>query len=63
MNIKVFRIAKPPLKGLGTFVFFSLMALSSMILAPIFFIVFIFYSKQYIDGAVEGIIRATEENT
>lgn len=55
LNIKVFRIAKPPLNFSGKLTYFTTMAAMSFIFAPIFFLVFIFYSQTYIDGAVERV--------
>lgn len=54
---KILRLANAPLDWYGKSVYYGVMAGLSFVLAPIFFIVFIFYSEVYIEGAAKNMIK------
>lgn len=60
LNVKIFRIARPGLNTYGTFVYFSITGLMATLFAPVYFIVFLFYSKRYVESAAETITEVME---
>ena len=51
MSAKILKLADAPYNLSGKATYCGVMALISFVLAPIFFIVFIFYSQTYIENA------------
>lgn len=52
---KILKLSEAPLDLYGKIVYYGIMAGMSFVLAPIFFIVFIFYSNMYIEGAAKSV--------
>jgi hypothetical protein len=62
LSIKILRIANPPLNLQGRGLYLAVISFLSFLLAPLFFFVFIFYSKEYVEGAVENMGRIFPKN-
>lgn len=61
LNIKIFRVVNPPLNWYGKTVYFGVIAFLAGLFAPAFFLIFIFYSRAYMDNAVVAINKVLDK--
>jgi len=59
---KILKLSNVSLDFFGRSTYYGMMAIVSFLLAPIFFIVFIFYSETYIEAATKSMIKQFKQD-